>query len=272
MSLIKSDMEPLPDYLSTEVEKVGVDQIKNFVKPPRLKVIQAQSDSTFTDQFQPGDVIIVPQMLLVSPLGKDASNGKPNEVGQPFTVQPIFFFPEWCVWNPLETKGTLPMLGERSLDPNGQLAIYSRDPSKREFVCPTAPQYKCKIQEHLNFVFLIDGEAVIASFHRGSYTAGQTLLTLIQMRDKSLFACKFQAQSTFQSNKKGKWYGLTFTNPTKPAPAWASKEEYELGAELHRKFSEAHAANTLIVDHEAESESVAESSSANANRGAAKNF
>jgi len=243
MSNVPAIQETKPDFLTTETEPFGVENLNAYLKPARLKIVQPTAGEQFS-AFAPGDVLIVPAMHLVAP--KD----------EPFRFVPLFFFPQWCLWNPLAMKGQLPMIRESSLDPQSQLAIASRNPATREKVCPENPTLTCKVSEHLNIVMLLqEGDEalrmmpILCSFARGEHTTGSTLLQMIKLRQASIFGCVFEAKSTVRTNTKGRWFGLDITNPAQGS--WIKDaSQYEAYKHLHNEYKKAHADRAIVVDYE----------------------
>jgi len=232
----------MPAHVTKEDKSKGVGDIKNFVRPPRLKIVQFIKSDTY-DKFDPGTLIVVPQLAAIT---------------MPITFTPLFFFPEWCVWNPIQLRSMLPVIRERTFNPNSQIASKSRNSSQRSFDCPENKEYKCTIAEHLNLLVMIHGDTdvqnvpVVMTFLRGEYKTGQTLLSMIQLRGKSIYAGIYAA--TIDKNKprvndKGKWFGFDFTNPD--GEAWVQNEaEFNVYKTLHESYATAHANQSIIIEHD----------------------
>jgi hypothetical protein len=188
-------------------------------------------------------------------------NKKPTKAGAPFVFIPVFFFAEWCAWNPLSMKGTLPAIRERSLDPKSDIARKSRNPETREEHCPESkdPKDLVRYQEHLNFVCVLlntgetAGIPIIISFARAEHSSGRNLASLIAMRSAPIFGCIFEAHSQLRVNAKGAWYGLDITNPSVASGFGGhvtNEVQYNALKRLHTDMKEAHAKNLIIVDHD----------------------
>lgn len=240
--LTKSNLDNVPAHIK-EDKVQGVSDIKNFVRPPRMKIVQFIKGDAY-DKFDPGTVLVVPQI---------------QEIKMPFLFTPLFFFPEWCVWNPLEMKGQLPVIRERSLDPAGELANKSRDKSTRSWPCPENDDYKCVVSEHLTLIVMIHGDTpvqnvpVVLNFLRGEYGTGTSLLSMIQLRQQSIYSCVFEAnvdKKKPRTNAKGKWFGFDFTNPTEVSP-WVDDNAVHLVYKgIHESLALSHSRNEIKVDHD----------------------
>jgi len=257
--IIKTQTQ-LPGFM-TEDREMGVSELRQFIIPPRLKVVQPMSSEQYTEKFNKGDVVLAPQLVLVAPITMDSVTKRPTKSGQPFNFVPLFFFPEYLAWNPLESKGTLPAVRERSLDPQSEIARKARNPETREEPCPEVARAVIRYQEHLNFIMLLvntgdtAGIPVVASFSRGEHRTGTNLASLIAMRRAPIFGCVFEATSKLRSNSKGEWYGLDITNPSVSSGVNAivtDEAQYAALKKLHLEMKEAHAKNLIIVDHDDE--------------------
>lgn len=244
----------LPDYIRQETE-LGIEDLKDFVVPPRMKVVQKQSDARLLEQFSAGDIIIVPNMQAVAALERDAK-GRPSGDPIPFKFTPLFFFPEWCTWNPLEMKAHLPSIRERSFDPKSIIAMKARDQEKRIESCPENAQYKIRHTEHMNFLIMLtdhelSGQPIVMSFSRAEHAAGRRLASLIKMRKAPIYSCIFEGRAAPRSNNMGDWWGIDATNPSVDTVPWVSKEEFDVYKAAHQEFKKLHEEAKLRVDYEA---------------------
>lgn len=246
----------IPDFMQG-TEHLGTEDLGQFIVPPRLKVVQKQSGDAFSE-FDPGDVIAVPQMILVSPIKKD-DRGRGLPEGEPFFFTPIFFFPEWCLWNPLETKGTLPAIRERTTDPKSPIAVKSKNQATWFEPCPESPEHECRYVEHLNFVVVLRGEhemagiPVVMSFSRSEHRYGSSFAALLKMRKAPIFGCQFQAQVGYRTNAKGQWHGIAVTNPageTGITPFIQDEQTFRLYEGLHKEMKLAYEAGKVQVDYD----------------------
>jgi hypothetical protein len=79
------------------------------------------------------------------------------------------------------------------------------------------------------------------------------LLSLIQLRDASIFGLQFEFNSKLRVNPKGEYFGIDFRNPTEAtgADGWIrDRVTYGKLKDLHLQFKEAHADNLIIVDRD----------------------
>lgn len=242
--------EQLPAFMQNETD-FGIGTMVEYIVPARLKIVQKQSGPPFDELYDPGTVIMVPQMSVISEVG-DGRQGKP------FFFVPVFFFAEWCQWNPLETKGTLPSIRSRTMNPNDPLVAKCRDSRLWHEQCPEMPDKMIRNVEHLNFLVVLinhafSGLPILISFSRASHRSGSNLAALIKMRRAPIYGCQFMAQTGYRTNNKGQWYGLDALNPTEDSgvsPFVESEEQFNQFKELHNQLKEAHAKSQIRPDYD----------------------
>lgn len=254
MSEMTHISQQMPDYMREMIEsgdKTGMDLINRYVVPPRVKVIQKQAQDEKYSSFAPGDLILTPMLTkLVS-------------VDEPFHFIPVFFYPEYLLTNPLELKGQLPMIRERTIDPKSQLAIRARKQDTRFEPCPENPKYNMRYVEVYCFISVLYGlpglEAmpVAITFSRGEIGIGSQLTGMIQMRaTPAPYSNIFEAKvpSTQRRNDKGAWYGINVSNPTPglAPPFVQDKKLFDVLAEKHKELRKAYDENMLMVEHESD--------------------
>lgn len=264
----------LPAFMAgTAREDFGLQDALQYVRPPRVKIVQPLSRPAIKEQFNDGDAIVVPTMQLLAPVEIDAQTKRPSGNGSPFLVVPIFFYPEFCVWNPLSlvNAGTLPTIRERSLDSRSPIAIRAKS-QNREDICPENPTEKIKYVEHLNFIIMpLDGEffgtPLVVSFSKAEFKTGSSFCASLQMRRAPIYGCVFQFQVKKRNNQKGTWFGFDITNPAPPSSPWLGENDGELFAwlkERHIEFREAHKNGLLQADYEDETQTIDASANATA--------
>lgn len=249
----------MPDFIK-EADLEGTEQLGQYVIPPRLKVIQGSSKAPFSEMFDTGDAVMVPQMMMVAPVKKN-EHGKSGNAGEPFHIVPLFFYAEWCLWNPIERKGTHNAIVERTLDPESPIVSKCRDPKLRHL--PIDGEFDGKGNqlcqryiEHLNYICVIvdkdhelHGMPFVISYSRGDHRSGSNLAALIKLRKAPIYACRLQAQVAFRPDAKGDWYGLDILNPQDSQPWIDDAEEFAALKELHEEFKGAHDANLIQADY-----------------------
>lgn len=254
----------LPDYLQSERTDAGAEQFAGYIVPPRIKVVQKQADDELLAVFNPGDVILVQQgvePVLIAAVRMN-ENGKPGDEGEPWHLIPVFFYTEWCTWNPIELKGTAPAILERTQDPNDPLVAKCRNPKLRQEKVGEADgkaQYKRHV-EHLNFVVMIAGDHPLAGqeavlgFQRGEHRAGSSFMALHNKRKAPLFSCVYEAQVNKRPGQLGQWHGIDLMNPSEESGVapFVTPEQFALTKQLHEKLKEAHAKNLIMVDYDTE--------------------
>jgi hypothetical protein len=213
---------------------IGTEALSRVVVPPRLKVVQATSSPELLSEFSAGDLIISPQNVKIC----DKDNGE-------FNFVPIYFWTEFISWNPLQMKGQLDAIRDRSMDINSEVAKKCLSPKHWFETCPENKEYKIRNCEHLNFVVMpigVDGVAetpIVVSFSRAEHKVGRNFAGLIKMREADIFACVFTANVEFKHNTKGQWHGLNIHNPSSMSQWVENEEKYNFYKELHEKYAEA---------------------------------
>lgn len=240
----------LPSFMEGVDHETGA--LSQFIVPPRLTIVQALSPDALKQTFAEGSVVVTPQMMEV------AGMATPTE-GVPFFFTPVFFFVEWVCWNPRATKGSLPVIRQRSTDPKSQLAAKARSRELWEEDCPEAAGEKIRNCEHLNYIMALVGDhplagtPIVSSFARSEHRVGTNLATLIKMRKAALFGCQFMATSARRTNAKGKWFGLDIQNPPGDsgiAPYVRDEAKFDALHALHDELKTAHEESKLHVDYD----------------------
>lgn len=238
----------VPDFMREEKSEGG-EHLSKYIVPPRLKVIQPTRKDDAYNEFDEGDVVLVPaKQRLV-------------KKEEPFLFTPIFGYPEFLTLNPLELS-TLPMIRASSLDPKSDIALKAYNRETRFEKCPEDPRYQIRHVEVLVFLCYLhnmsagDPQATAITFSKGEIGVGSSLAAMLQARGKPWYGCVFEAKvpKEKRKNTKGQWYGLNVYNPTMPgsSPFVQDRNLYEALRELHNKFKEAHAANLVAVRHDDE--------------------
>lgn len=251
-----SELITRPSWLSTNVDS-GIEELNNFIIPPRLKVVQPTSK--VPEGIMPGDVLLMPQGLKVIGLSIN-EKGFVGRTSDKVIFTPLFFFPEWVAWNPLEVKGQEPAVIASSYDRGSDIAMRARDPKMRKQPHPTAKRNdgsaaQISYVEHLNFIVLLHSEGfnvipALMSFSRSEHRHGTNFAALIKMRQAPLYACKFAFNVGYRENDKGRWYGLDITNPTEEQGPWVSEEMFHVTQRHYEELKKAHEANSIRVDHD----------------------
>jgi hypothetical protein len=247
----------VPSFMQNDAQ-IGTEVLRQYVIPPRVKVVQPTSKEPFSKLFNVGDVVLVPQMVTVAPVILDDKK-RPTDTGTPFHFIPVFFFAEWCIWNPYQLKGSLPPIRERTIDPKSEIAIRARNPETRLAPCPEDQKWNIRYCEHLNYCVVLTGEGmaagtpVVMSFVRSEHRAGSNFASLIKMRRAPIFGCQFEAVSRYRKNDQGEWYGIDVMNPSVESDmgGWVTDEAvYEMLRVKHLELKQSHDESRIVVDHE----------------------
>ncbi len=249
-----NDALAVPDYMADD--RSGTEELAQYVVPPRIKIVQKQSDNELLDLFGEGTVICSPQNIVVAEMGTNTQGRPVVDDAKPFFFVPVFFFTEYCTWNPLEMKGQLPAIRERSFDPDSDIAKKARNADTRMETCSENDKYQIRHVEHLNFVVVIvDDEALsetpmILTFARGEHGSGRNLAGLVRMRKAPLYGCVFEATVAARSNQMGEWYGLNVTNPATRS-GWVEQEQFDALQAVHEEFKKLHHDMLVRPDYDA---------------------
>jgi len=269
----------LPEHLQGDF---GTEEASEFITPPRIKVVQALSSRLHELGFDTGDCVVVPQNLMLAPIEQIEKGGKtrPGEAGFPFHFVPLLFFVEYCLWNPLETRESLPMIRERSYDKDSEIAKRARDPKLRTMLCPEFPekdgkQLHCRYVEHLNFIVLLQDEHELAgvplllSFSKGEHNQGRQLLALMKLRKVPICGARYVGQVRHRTPSGKDWFGIDINNPLDKEPFVTDPDEFAVYKGFHEDLKNAHESNKLRADY---SDEEAEDADANANAAASTDF
>lgn len=240
--------EAAPSYIA-EVSADDVNKLlTQFVRPPRIKVVQGTAKPPLSDNFRAGDVVLMPAMVGLA------------EAKTEITVVPIFFFPEWYVMNPLEADM---MIRDRTTDPASEIAVKSRDPKKRKEPWPEQtvvdedhPQRYITYVESLNFICEIvghpnlTGQQVAFSFARAEHKTGTNWASSLKMKNLPLFASPWAMKTSQRTNPKGSWWGFDIS----PTNEFVDEETFTRLRAAHDALFGAYEEGRIEIDH-AEDES-----------------
>ena len=249
-----------PAYLAEYRDDASTDLLKAYITPPRLKTVQPTSRAPFNEKFAVGDLVILPLMQVLASYDKN----KPDTAA--FTLTPVMFYPEWVCWNPLDTKGALPGIRDKSFDSRSPIAIKAKNAALRNSeLCPEIPEKDGKKQylkylEHLNYLFIIHGNeefrdmAVAMTFASGEHRAGTSFNALITQRRAPLWACNFQAVIRRRTNEKGWWMGVDFENPSAETgvAGWVDAELAPRYKALHEQCKQQYEDRLIVMDYDDE--------------------
>lgn len=233
----------LPTFMEEE-ELTSLDTLKQYIVPPFIKVVQKQASDELLKSFGVGDVILSPTNAIIAEMPRDTKGRPLDGARSSFLVVPIFFYPEWITWNPIELRGSEPSIRYRTIDSNDPIVAKSRNPALREESHPSNPTLKIRHCEHLNFVVVLykhplGGESVILSFARSLWKSGSKFASQLKMRKAPIFGCVFEVVVTPMHNQFGDWFGFNTCNPGEGSP-WVTQEEYEVFKTTNAEFTKYH--------------------------------
>lgn len=237
-----------PDFIKRGAEAEGTSRLDGLVVPPLVKIMQKQSDDALLGQFPKGSVILRPVDILVA------------SVGQSFKFIPLMQFTEYVTWAPIEMKGQVPAILDRTFDQRTELARKATDANRwieNGYSFNGKKIDKVRHVEHIVFVIqLFDhpaGELTAAlSFARAEHKTGRSFASLLKMRNADAFGCIFEAvvPAEPRKNEKGSWYGLNISNPKEGSPWVTDKALFENLRRTSLKLEEAFANKLLRTDHD----------------------
>lgn len=239
----------VPAYMQN-TDVMGTEALNQYVRPPRLKVIQAMAREPF-DQYDPGTVLVVPQMM------EFAKVDRATKKGEVWKFIPLFFYPEWVQTNPIELAGQAPFIRDRSLDPRSELAQKARNRETWFERHPEHPEMEIANRENMNFVVMpynhsLAGTMCVLTFAKAGFREGSNLASMIKIRKAPIFGQVFEASSAQRKNNKGQWFGLDINIPAASPEGlpWVTSEEFEQFKELHLELVKTHKEGLLQVDYD----------------------
>lgn len=252
--ILNKTNENLPTFMQPDTT-AGTESMGEFIRPPRLRVVQPLSKE-LTAEFNVGDLVVVPQRIMVVPVKLNDSGKSVQEksnAGESFRFVPIFFWPEWIQWNSRMITDE-PAVLQQTTDKNNPLVVKCRNRDLWEEDHPTKPGIKVRNTEHLNFaIMLLDGslagELMVMSFVRSEHKCGTAFAGLIRMRKAPIYGCIFEGSTGYRENPQGEWYGIDVVNPSED-PFVQSKDLYEHFKASHETLLEAHERGMIKVDHD----------------------
>lgn len=224
----------LPAHLATYAKTgaTGLEEMRNILTPPRLKVMQPMKGENFND-FAVGTALITPTNQVVC------------ELDEYFGLTVLFAYQEFCVHNPHDRPEGLPMIRANSFDFNSEIAkkcqAFLSEPM------PEDPTKEIKYATHINALIIVHGvpdfenTPIMLSQYIGEFKAGRRMLDLLASRTQDgspIYIHNLMAKPTLRQKEKKRWYGLDFSNPTadvdcgKYVPTTEFAEAY---AKLHER-------------------------------------
>lgn len=227
---------------------------------PRLKIMQGMSEAGMKGAAGgDGAVVLAPGGLPLA---------GPKDV---ITVNPLFFFAEYIVWNDRADKVS-PRVHDRSYalatDPGGEIARRALNVKMRaeRYGGSDEKPWMRRWVEHLNFIcYLVGsphgtavGDFVTLSFERGENMQGRSFINAITSRriggnaeervpgvKVPLWAQVWDLRTALRTRGDNNWWGFDFT-ASDPSIIDQSDADHREGQ--HRALKEEFKARTLVVD------------------------
>lgn len=244
----KSGMVEVPSYMETQTEgnPLGLELATTYEQPSFTKIIQPLTKEK--GEFKDGDLLIAPDNKLLVPLGEK------------FTFVPIFYFVEYCKqYNGPPVQGR-EWITERSFDINSDVAkrALSREESMNTVI---ENGEKLVYRQHERWIIiLLDhnsmiGESpIIHTFQGGEAKYGATFRRMVKARKAPIFGCKYEAQVSLHTGRKGQWFGLDVFYPD-DSDIFVGKDDYEKYSEMYKSAKKAQEEAGIIVDYENDEDS-----------------
>lgn len=257
-------MPEMPDFM--QGQQTGLEQLGQYISPPRLKIIQASSGDELKTQFGDGTVIITPELIPIVAWKRHPTTGQPIGENPTFVIVPLFFYPEYAMWNPYPAfaGGSVPAIIDRTLDKNHRIAQRAKS-NNRTDPYPANKEWAISYVEHLNFMcrIFLNGEPlekpVVISFARGEHKAGRDFAALLKMRKCPLFGGRYSATVVKRIKDDYNWFGLEISNPNDGGSPWITDpDEFANYQELYNEFLEAYTKDRIRVDYENDLDGVSE--------------
>ena len=208
---------------------------------PRLKIVQAMSNTELKKEFGEGAVVVWPDRSLLARYdSKDPDS---------FLLNPLFFFNEFAKWSdPQDSKS--PPIVDRTFDKTTELARRCRSAAADRIEPYEGGKYR--FTEHLNFVCRIRGGgdladiAVVLQFRAGEFQTGRNLIGAMFNRKAPMWSQIWEFYPVFRERGAKKWYGLDFRVAQTP---FIGEDEVEKAQEAFESFKLLHEKKVLGVDH-----------------------
>jgi hypothetical protein len=253
-----AQLPAVPDFMQEDA-RMGLQDVGQFVVPPRLKIVQKQSRKELLDIYNMGDVLAMPSQELIASVLLNEKN-KPTDLGSPFHFVPLYFYVEWACWNPYEAS-QLGAIRYRTTNPSDPIVQKAKNSALRASEpCPEMPTKNLRYVEHLNFLVLLLGEykiagsPIILSFARGSYKNGSDFCALTRTRKTAaIFGAQYECTTQRVERDGNDWYVPVVTNPSLESgvsPWVQDQAAYSKLRELHLEFDELHKAGRVRVDYD----------------------
>lgn len=234
---------------------MGLDIVRTYVRPPRAKIVQPQSGAELRKEFPEGSVIMQPGNVMIAPMTFDEATKRYGDSSAPFTFVPLFFYPEYFVFNPINLT-QLPTIRDRSTDPKSDIAVRARAKATWEAPCPedTTGKEKIRFTEVLTYIIHVTsvpelwGKPLSMTFMRGEHKTGVKFSGDIMLRKADLFANVFQANTSQRIKDRFNWYGYNITAPMQGSQWVESAEEFEFYKNLYQDFAAAHRDGLLVTE------------------------
>lgn len=257
--------QELPAHLikAAGEKPLGLDIVRQYVRPPRAKIVQPQSGAELRQAFPEGTVIMQPGNVLIAPMPFDEVTKRHLNAGLSFTFVPLFFYPEYFIFNPIEVP-TLATIRDRTTDPKSEIAQRARNKNLWEAPCPedTSGKHKIRYVEVLTYMIHVTsvsqpaeietlwGKPISLTFMRGEHKTGTKLSGDIMLRKADIFANVFQANTAHRVKDRFNWYGYNITAPMQGSQWVESAEEFAWYKSMYEDLAHAYSQGLLLSEQD----------------------
>lgn len=251
----------VPEFMDVGDDN-GLALMKQYVVPPRLKIVQGQSQIETKQQFGESSIIVTPDnVLLTSPIDFKSADKQSDII----RVVPLFFYPEFLHTSPMDTDE--PFILERSTDPDSKLALRCRGQfDKREY---TTENGIYRYLEVLNFIVSIwypehFTDPVLVTFKRSDFAEGRKWCKIASIPKNPVtkkhipcFGQVFNLCCSPRKKDKFNWYGWDVASATTEnglVELVRDEQMFRYGQMMHKEFTDAHAEGKLRATYDDEEE------------------
>lgn len=251
--LIESPLGAIPQHLidaAQEGGETGLEQMREYLTPPRIKVMQPSRKEPFKSQFEEGVVISTPSNTVIC--GPDGH----------FAYTVIFTYDQFCVHNPWERPDDMPYIRESTLDKKSVIAQKCRNYISEP--CPEVNGEEIRYMTHINAFILVhgvpelEGVPILLSQYSGEAKSGAHMLDTLNTRCQNgmkIYDHRLMAHQVPRKKGKNEWQGLDHANPGPDVPFGPFIEDPLQTArykELHKQAKELVDSGRIVVDYDEE--------------------
>ena len=224
MTELQPYQQQVPDYLR-ERGAEGLEHTGDQVSlPPRLKVIQAQTDDELREQHGVGSVILMPDELLIA------------KAEESFTANLLFFWQAFQKWADLnDVSHDIPII-EETVDPRSEIARKALSRAIEPYGDGTDRKFEFVHCYNAAIKLANTGGWGIVSWSKGSHKLGRQLHSRLVALKAPVYAYRMTLTSERTQNASGqKYWWLRWRHD-----AWLPADELESARAIYETIAEQH--------------------------------